>query len=101
MLQENYSENSVNILSSSCGKGCVSFYKKKKENVSDNSSRQHGIRAQSDAERPRFPFTGKPGINLDLEDHSNPLEYPEFCISEMWNSQTHKSSCANIFGNHA
>jgi hypothetical protein len=40
------------------------------ENVSDYSSMQHGIWAKSDAERPRFPLTGKPGINADLEDPS-------------------------------
>jgi hypothetical protein len=33
--------------------------------------------AKPGAERPRFPFTGKPGINVDLEDPSNPLEYLE------------------------
>jgi hypothetical protein len=42
------------------------------ENVSDNSSMQHGMWAKSAAERTRFPFTGKPGINVDLEDPSNP-----------------------------
>jgi hypothetical protein len=35
------------------------------------------------AEWPRFPFTCKPGINVDLEDPSNPLEYFElFCTPE-------------------
>jgi hypothetical protein len=38
------------------------------ENVSVNSSTQHGIWAKSGAERPLFPFTGKPGINVVLED---------------------------------
>jgi hypothetical protein len=36
------------------------------ENVSDNSSMQHGIWAKSGAERPRFLFTGKTGLNVDL-----------------------------------
>jgi hypothetical protein len=54
------------------------------ENVSDNSSMQHGIWTKSGAERPRFPFTGKPGINVDLEDPSNSLEYFElFCAPEI------------------
>jgi hypothetical protein len=35
------------------------------ENVSDNCSMQHGIWAKS---QPHFPFTGKPGINVDAED---------------------------------
>jgi hypothetical protein len=31
-----------------------------------------------------IPFTGKPGINVDLEDSSNPLEYSElFCTPEI------------------
>ncbi|PNF41554.1 hypothetical protein B7P43_G12094 [Cryptotermes secundus] len=34
--------------------------------------------------RPRFPFTSKPGINIDLEDPSNPLEYFElFCMPDL------------------
>jgi hypothetical protein len=50
------------------------------ENVSDNSSMQPDVWANSGAERTRFPFTGKPGINVDLEDPSNLLEYFElFC----------------------
>jgi hypothetical protein len=32
--------------------------------------------AKSDAEGAHFPFTDKPGINIDLEDH--PLEYFEW-----------------------
>jgi hypothetical protein len=32
---------------------------------------QPDIWANSGAERPCFPFTGKPGINFDLEDLSN------------------------------
>jgi hypothetical protein len=54
------------------------------ENVSDNSSMQPDVWAISDAELPRFPFIGKPGINVDLEDPSNPLEYFElFCMSDI------------------
>jgi hypothetical protein len=32
-------------------------------------------------ERPRFPFSGKSGINVDLEDRHNPLEYFELFIT--------------------
>jgi hypothetical protein len=54
------------------------------ENVSDKSSMQHGIWTKSGAERPRFSFTGKPGINVDLEDPSNLLEYFELlCTPEI------------------
>jgi hypothetical protein len=35
------------------------------ENVSDNTSMQPDIWVNSDAERQHFPFTGKPGINVD------------------------------------
>jgi hypothetical protein len=38
--------------------------------ISDNSSIWHGIWAKSCVEQP-FPFTSKPGINVDLEDPSN------------------------------
>jgi hypothetical protein len=47
------------------------------KNVSNNSSMQPEVWADSGAERPRFPFTLKPGINADLKDRSNPLEYFE------------------------
>jgi hypothetical protein len=53
------------------------------ENVSDNSSMQPDVQVNSGAERPHFPFTGKPGINVDLEDPSKPLEYFElFCMPD-------------------
>jgi hypothetical protein len=67
---------------SSCGEQSVSS--DEEADVYDNSSMQHGIWAKSGAERPRFPFSGKPGINVDLEDRVNPLEYFElFCIPEI------------------
>jgi hypothetical protein len=53
----------VNI--SSCGEQSVS--------CDDNSNVQHGICAKSGAEQPRFSFSGKPGINVDLEDPSNSM----------------------------
>jgi hypothetical protein len=54
------------------------------ENVSDNSSTQHGIWTKSGAEQPHLPFTGKLGTNVDLEDPTNPLEYFDlFCTSEI------------------
>jgi hypothetical protein len=54
------------------------------ENVSDNSIMQHGICAKSGAEQPRFIFTGKSSLNIDLEDPSNSLEYSElFCTPEV------------------
>jgi hypothetical protein len=44
----------------------------------------HGMWAKSGAEWPHFPFTGNPGINVDLEDSSNPLEYLDlFCTPEI------------------
>jgi hypothetical protein len=60
---------------SSCGEQSVSS--DEGENISDNSSMQHGIWAESSAKQPHFPFTGKPGINVHLEDPSNPLIYFE------------------------
>jgi hypothetical protein len=42
----------------------------------------HDIGAKSGAEW-HFPFTGKPGINVNSEDPSNPLKYFEFlCTPE-------------------
>jgi hypothetical protein len=45
------------------------------ENVSNNSSMQPDIWANSGAEQPHFPFTGKCDINVDLEGPSNRLKY--------------------------
>jgi hypothetical protein len=54
------------------------------ENVSDNSSMQSEVRANLGDEQPYFLFTGEPGINVDLEDPSNPLEYSElFCTPDI------------------
>jgi hypothetical protein len=65
----------------SCGDQSVSS--NDEENVSNNSRMQHGIWANSGAEQPRLPFTGKPGLNIDLQDPSNLLEYSElFCRPE-------------------
>jgi hypothetical protein len=51
------------------GEQSVSF--DEAENVSDDSGTQPDAWANSGAERPHFPFTGKPGINVDLEDPRN------------------------------
>jgi hypothetical protein len=67
-----YSDSEINVKILSHGKQSVSS--DEEDNVSDNSSKQHGIWAKSGAELPCFPFTGKPGINVDLEDPSNPLQ---------------------------
>jgi hypothetical protein len=81
--ESNYSSDSeINVKILSYVVQSVSF--EEEENVSDNSSMQHGIWAKSVAERPCFPFIGKPGIIVDLEDPRNPLEYFElFCTSEI------------------
>jgi hypothetical protein len=57
----------VNI--SSCGEQSVSS---DEDDFSDNSSMRHGVWANSG-----FPFTGKPGMNIDFKDPSKPLEYSE------------------------
>jgi hypothetical protein len=67
---------------SSCGEQSVGS--DGEEIVRDKSSIQHGIWAKSGAQRPCFPFTGKPGIKVDSEDPSNPLEFFElFCMPEI------------------
>jgi hypothetical protein len=78
-----YSSNSeINVKIWSCCEQSVNS--DDEENVSDNSSMQHDKQAKSGAQRPQFPFTHKPGINVDLEDPSNPLEYFElFCTPEI------------------
>jgi hypothetical protein len=83
LLQENeYSSDSkINVKISPGGEQSVSS--DEAENVSDNSSMQADTWANSGAERPRFPFSCKLGINVDLENPSNPLEYFElFCTQD-------------------
>jgi hypothetical protein len=76
------SDSEINGKISSCGEYSVSS--DEEENVSGSSSMQHGIWAKSGAEQPHFPFTGMLGINVDLEDASNPLKYFElFCTPEI------------------
>jgi hypothetical protein len=76
------SDNDISVNISSCRE--QNIISVEEENASDNSSRQHSIWTKSGAERPHFPFTGKSGINVDLEDPSNPLEYSElFCTPEI------------------
>jgi hypothetical protein len=73
------------------------------ENMNDTSSMQHGICAMSGAKRPHFPFTGKPGINVDLEDPIYPpgifrfVLYTIICGS---NNQINKSTGQNFFIKH-
>jgi hypothetical protein len=63
---EYVSDSEINVKILSCGEQSVGS--DEEEYVSDNSSMQHGMWAKSGAERPLFAFTGKPGINVDLED---------------------------------
>jgi hypothetical protein len=42
---------------------------------------QHGTWTKVGAEWPWFPFSGKPGLNVDLEDPNSPLEYFELFIT--------------------
>jgi hypothetical protein len=72
------SDSKINVKILSCGEQSVSSVEE--ENVNDNSSMRHGIWAKSGTER-RFPFTGKSGVNVDLEDPRNPLEYSELFSS--------------------
>jgi hypothetical protein len=72
-------DSEINVKILSCSEQSISS--DEEENVSDNSNMQHGIWAELGAEQPHFPFTGKPGINVDLEDPSNPLVYFELCCT--------------------
>jgi hypothetical protein len=67
ILESEYnSDSEINVKMSSNGEQSVSS--DDAENVSDNNSMQPDTWATSGAEQPRFLFTGKPGINVDLED---------------------------------
>jgi hypothetical protein len=64
------SDSEINVKISSCGEQSVNS--DDEENVSGNSNIQHDMWAKSGADWPRFPFIGKTGINVDLEDPNNP-----------------------------
>jgi hypothetical protein len=69
------SDSEINVkISSYCEQSVNSD---EEENVSDNSSIQHGIWTKSRPGKTHFPFTGKPGLNIDIGDTSNPLVYFE------------------------
>jgi hypothetical protein len=72
---ENSSDSEINVKFSSICEQSVSS--DEAENIRDSSTMHPDIWANSGAELPRFPFICKPGINVDLEDPSNPLEYFE------------------------
>jgi hypothetical protein len=52
-----------------------------KHNVNDDSDMQHETWTKVGAKQSHFPFSGKPGLNVDLEDPNNPLEYFELFIT--------------------
>jgi hypothetical protein len=63
VFQSEYSsDNEINVKMSLGGKQSVSS--DEAENVSNISNMQPDIWANSGAERPRFPFTGQPHINI-------------------------------------
>jgi hypothetical protein len=68
--REYSSDSEINVNISSGGEQSVSS--DDTENVSNNTNMQPDVRENSGADRPLFPFTGKPGINVDSEDPSNP-----------------------------
>jgi hypothetical protein len=45
------------------------------DSADDNSDRQYNTWRSVGTERPHFSFSGKPDINVDLENQNNPLEY--------------------------
>jgi hypothetical protein len=96
------SDSKINMKISSGGEQSVSS--DETENISGNSSMQSDVWANSGAERSCFQFTGKPVINVDLEDPSNPLEYFELIFYTRYcgsNSQRNKSVYPKIFRKHA
>jgi hypothetical protein len=42
---------------------------------------KHGTWTNVGTERPRFPFIGKPGLNVKIENSENPLEFFELFIT--------------------
>jgi hypothetical protein len=51
------------------------------DNANDDSDMQHETWTKVGAEQPRFPFSGKPGLNVHLEDPNKLLDYSELLIA--------------------
>jgi hypothetical protein len=62
LVIQRVSDSEINVKISLGGEQSVSC--DEAENISNNSSMQPDIWANSGTERPHFPFTGKPGINV-------------------------------------
>jgi hypothetical protein len=69
----------MNVGMSSCNEQTANSYDD--DNANNNSDMQHDTRTSVGIERLCFPFSGKHGINVDLEDRNNPLEYFELFIT--------------------
>jgi hypothetical protein len=69
-VSECSSDSEINVKISSCCEQSVSS--DEEENVSDNSSIQHGIWTKSGSGRRCFPFTAKPGLMLIYETPVTP-----------------------------
>jgi hypothetical protein len=97
------SDSEINVKILSCDKQTVNS--DEEENFASNSSMQHGIWAKSGAEESHFVFTGRPGINVDLENPSNPWEYFELFfiqeIVEVIARETNRSVCPELIKKHA
>jgi hypothetical protein len=51
------------------------------DSANDNSDMQHDTWTTVSIDRLHFPFSGKPGINVDLENQNNPLKYFKLFIT--------------------
>jgi hypothetical protein len=68
-----------------------------KDNVNYDSDIQHGTWTKVGTEWPHFPFSGKPGLNIDIEDPNNLLDYFEFLITPELVKHRNKPVCPTIF----
>jgi hypothetical protein len=71
------------------------------DNVNAGSHIQHGTWTKVGAKQSHFPFSGEPGLNVDLEDCNNPLKYFElFIIPKLANlKQRNKPACQQFLDN--
>ena len=79
----NYSEDSENSDESSESYVSDISYENEDESSDEeiDTDIQHGTWTNIGTERPRFPFIGKPGFNVKIENSENSLEFLELFIT--------------------
>jgi hypothetical protein len=59
---------------------------------------KHDTRIKFSIESPHFPYIGRPGLNVDIQDSNDPVEYFKLLIVTLISRET--STCLTGFRKH-